>query len=993
MSFLSPSDTYKILPLAADAAAADIGFARWREAAAEIVEPQLAAFMRDLAADETGKRLLAALFGNSPFLTHCCLREPALLMRLWREGHEATFAELIAGLNHHIAANQDRDALMADLRRTKRRAALLIAIADIAELWPVTQVTAALTSLAEAALASATRHLLAAASRLGDIELADPADPARGSGFIVLGVGKLGAGELNYSSDIDLILLYDAERTRYRGRRGVQAFYTQLAHELVRMMEERTAEGYVFRTDLRLRPDPGSTPPALSLQAANIYYEAAGQNWERAALIRCRPVAGDLEAGAAFMEGLQPFLWRKHLDFAAIQDIHSIKRQIHAQRGASTIAVAGHNIKLGRGGIREIEFFAQTQLLIWGGRQRALRVSGTCEALDALAREGHITTEAAANLGEAYRFLRRVEHRLQMIDDAQTHTIPADREGVRRLAVFLGYATAEDFSVALTRRLELVETYYAGLFEESPSLSAPGNLVFTGSDDDPDTLATLSRLGFADAPATARIIRSWHHGRYRATRSQRARELLTELVPILLREFGASSNPDTALVRFDHYMSRLAAGVQIFSLLFQNPGLLGLIAEIMGAAPNLAEALALRPGLIEGVLAGGFFEPLPPGAALRADLAQLLDGARHYEDMLDLARRWVGERKFQLGVQLLRHRLDGEAAGGGFADIAESALAEILPRVTSEFGRAHGNVEGGELVVLALGKLGSREMTFASDLDLILVYDAPLGREASTGERPLPVATYYTRLAQRFINALTVLTSEGQLYEVDMRLRPSGVAGPIASSIAAFQAYHQELAWTWEHMALTRAHAVTGPDALRRRLTAEIRGVLTRPRDPATLAAEVTQMRRRIAEAHRNPPPFEVKHRRGGLVDIEFSAQYLQLRDAAAKPEILHWNTQQALTALEHVGALTHAQAEILATALALWRNVQGLLKLTVEEPFDETAASLTLKAILARGAGAIDFARLKADMDDASARALGVYQSLVEAPARTVKIAEESNP
>jgi glutamate-ammonia-ligase adenylyltransferase len=993
MSSLSPSDTYKNLPLAADVAAADIGFARWHEAAAEIAEPQLAAFMRDLAADETGKRLLAALFGNSPFLTHCCLREPALLMRLWHEGHEATFAELIAGLNRPVAGDRDRDALMADLRRAKRRAALLIAIADIAGLWPVAQVTAALTSLAEAALSIAARHLLGAASHLGDIELADPADPARGSGFIVLGVGKLGAGELNYSSDIDLILLYDAERTRYRGRRGVQAFYTQLAHELVRMMEERTAEGYVFRTDLRLRPDPGSTPPALSLQAANIYYEAAGQNWERAALIRCRPVAGDLEAGAAFMTGLQPFLWRKHLDFAAIQDIHSIKRQIHAQRGAGVIAVAGHNIKLGRGGIREIEFFAQTQLLIWGGRQRALRVSGTCEALDALAREGHITTEAATALSEAYRFLRRVEHRLQMVDDAQTHTIPADREGVRRLAVFLGYAAVEDFSLALTRRLELVESHYAALFEESPSLAAPGNLVFTGSDDDPDTQATLARLGFADPHAVAAIIRSWHHGRYRATRSQRARELLTELVPTLLREFGASSNPDTALVRFDHYMSRLPAGVQIFSLLFQNPGLLGLIAEIMGAAPKLAEALALRPGLIEGVLAGGFFNPLPTLPDLRADLAQLLDGARHYEDMLDLARRWVGERKFQLGVQLLRHRLDGEAAGAGFADIAEAAIAEILPRVTVEFSRAHGVVEGGELAVLALGKLGGREMTFASDVDLIIVYDVPAGSETSQGERPLPVATYYARLAQRFINALTVLTSEGQLYEVDMRLRPSGVAGPIASSFAAFQAYHRDSAWTWEHMALTRARIAAGSEMLHRRVAAAIDAVLAKPRDPVALAVEVTEMRRRIAEAHRNPPPFEVKHRRGGLVDIEFTAQFLQLRDAAAKPEVLHWNTQLALKALASAGSLTHTQAEILSAALALWRNVQGLLKLTVEEPFDENAASSALKAVLARGAGAIDFPRLKADMDAAATMALGVYRALVEAPARNVKNAEGTDP
>ncbi len=947
--------------------------------------------MRDLAVDPAGRRLLTTLFGNSPYLAQCCFREPALLARLWRQGVADTFAELISRLNRDLAPAMPRDALAAALRRLKREAALTTAIADIAGLWPLEQVMDALSRFAEGALTLAARHLLRDAADRGALAPADPDDPARNSGFIVLALGKLGAGELNYSSDIDLVILYDPDKTRVVGEAGAPELFTRMAQDLVTMMAQRTDEGYVFRTDLRLRPDPGSTPPALSLPAALTYYESAGQNWERAALIRARPVAGDLDAGEAFLGALTPFLWRKHLDFAAIQDIHSIKRQIHAQRGGATIAVAGHNIKLGRGGIREIEFFAHTQQLIWGGREPALRQRGTVPALQALAQAGHITRQAADELAEAYGFLRRVEHRLQMIDDAQTHSVPADAAGLRHLAVFLGYGSADDFTAALTRRLTAVESHYANLFEEAPSLAARGNLVFTGTEDDPETLKTLAELGFADTSLIAATVRAWHHGRYRATRSQRARELLTELVPVLLKSFGACPAPDAAFVRFDHFLSRLPAGIQLFSLLYQNPGLVDLMAEIMGAAPTLAETMMQRPGVLDAVLASGFFEPLPPRTALGEDLARLLDHGRHAEELLDIARRWVAERKFQIGIQVLRQRLDGEAAGGAFADVAEAALDALLPRIAAELARSAGTIAGGGAVVLGLGKLGSREMTFGSDLDLILIYDAPADAESAGGAQTLAAPAYYARLTQRFINALTAMTAEGRLYDVDMRLRPSGTAGPVATSLEAFRRYHRELAWTWEHMALTRARPVAGDPVLGDRVMAEIRSVLVRPRAANELARDVFEMRERIADAHRDPPPFDVKHRRGGLVDIEFVAQYLQLRDAVRTEGVLHPNTRTALTRLAAAGGLARADAETLVRALALWRNVQGLLKLTVPEPFDEAGTSAPVKALIARGAGAIDFDTLKQDMEAAAGAAYGIFHRLIEAAA--IRKAEERAP
>jgi len=969
---------FETLPPAADEAAAAVGLARWREAADDATDAALAAAMRALAGDTAGAKLLASVFGNSPYLTQTCLKEPGFVIRLAEQGLDATFAEILGRLNHEVAISPARDRVMAALRVAKRRAALTIALADLAGRWELARVTGALSEFAEAALDIVVRHLLGSAAARGEIA----AEAIKRSGLIVLGMGKLGARELNYSSDIDLIVLFDGERAGYRGPRSVQAFFTQIAQELVRMMAERTAEGYVFRTDLRLRPDPGSTPPAVATRAALAYYESAGQNWERAAFIKARPVAGDRDAGIAFLGELRPFLWRKNLDFAAIEDIHSIKRQINAHRGGGRIAVAGHDIKLGRGGIREIEFFAQTQQLIWGGRKPELRRAGTIEALAALAGEGLIGEDTRDALTVAYHFLRRLEHRLQMIDDAQTHSVPEDPAALHRVAVLMGFADAALFAEALTAQLGMVETIYARLFEEAPSLAAPGNLVFTGTEDDPETLKTLRELGFADPAAIAAIIRNWHHGRYRATRSARARELLTELVPALVAAFGATPNPDSAFMRFDEFLGRLPAGVPFLSLFYNNPGILGLVAEIMGAGTRLAETVAKRPALLDAVLTANFFDPPPPRRDLVAELEAILDRATHYEELLDLARRWVSDRKFQVGVQLLRHRLDGEAAGAAYADIAETALAALLPRVGADFAKTHGALKGGAIVVVAFGKLGSREMTPTSDLDLVLIYDCAADAEQSDGPRPLAPPAYYARLTQRYINALTALTSEGALYEVDMRLRPSGTSGPLAASLAAFRRYHDEDAWTWEQMALTRARVIAGPQPLADQVTGLIAAVLKRPRDPGRLALEVDDMRRRIAEEHRDPPLWHVKHLRGGLVDIEFIVQFLQLRDAATNPALLDVNTLAALKKLMAGGSLAREAADDLIAALALWRDVQSLLKLTAEEPFDEDAATPALKALLAAGADAADFAALKAKMEDAARRAFARYETIVGQPA-----------
>ena len=966
-------------PKPADPGLVEVRLEQWREAAESLADRGARAFLRRLGEAATGRALLAAIFGSSPYLSTSLIDDPEFAALLLRRGPDAASAGVLDGWRAELGGEIDEAGLMSGLRRGKRRFALAVALADIGGVWPLERITGALSECAETTLDLAARHLVRVAMRAGVLRVRDAKAPERSSGLIVLGMGKLGARELNYSSDIDLIVLYDPDRIDCDDREALQPAFVKLTRGLVRIIEERSTDGYVFRTDLRLRPDPGSTPVAMSALAAETYYESLGQNWERAAMIKARPVAGDRDAGAAFLANLRPYIWRKNLDFAAIQDIHSIKRQINAQRHGGAEALPGRNIKLDPGGIREIEFFAQTQQLVWGGRIPELRISPTCEAIAALAAARRVEPVVATEMILAYRVLRHVEHRLQMIDDRQTHTLPDDEERLTALAVFLGYPGLKAFTTALTRQLRLVEKHYGELFEEAPSLSGPGNLVFTGAEDDPATLETLRKLGFAEPSTVASAVRGWHHGRFRAMRSTRARELLTELMPALLQALAKTSQPDMAFARFDQFLAQLPAGVQLFSLFQANPALLELVADIMGDAPRLSELLSRRPHLLDGVLADDFLEPPPAGAALAATLDAALREARDYQDVLDLVRRWKNEREFQVGVQMLRGVLDAETAGGALAAIADTALAALQPHAAADFARVHGRVAGGDFSIVAYGKLGGRELTVTSDLDVIFLWDAVDGAESRGTDKPLPASVYYQRFGQRLINAVTAPTGEGALYELDLRLRPSGAKGPLAVNLAGFVTYQREEAWTWEHMALTRARALTGAPAFRARIEAAIGAALTRPRDPAKLARDIAEMRARMAQEHHPERPWEIKHWRGGLIDVEFIAQYLQLRHAARHRDILSVNTADALRRAVKSGVLPARAGNTLLAALTLWRAVQGLLRLTIEGEFDPGAAPAGLKQALARAAGAVDFVALEAMMLVRSAETLKLFDILIK--------------
>lgn len=919
--------------------------------------------------------VLASAFGNSPYLCRLALRDRETLPEVWQLGPDRV-VELVVHATSCVYEAVDEAEAMAILRRAKRRAHLAIALADIGGLWDVDAVTRSLTRVADASAGGALRFQLREAARNAGIS-GKPQMLEQETGLIVLAMGKAGAFELNYSSDLDLIVFYDFERFPFRKRGDARGAAVEIVRGFVRLLSEITADGYVFRTDLRLRPDAGATQIAISTEAAERYYEEMGQNWERAAFIKARGCAGDRQSTEVFLRNTDPFVWRRSLDYAAIEDIHSIKRQIHAYGGHGDIAVAGHNVKLGRGGIREIEFFAQTQQLILGGRDRSLREKRTVDAIAALRARGLVSGRSAAELTDAYRFLRHVEHRLQMVEDEQTHTLPKTDDGLAQIACFCGFDNVEAFSEVLLGHLSRVQNHYAALFEKSPPLgAAAGSLVFTGVEDDPETLRTIADLGFREPKRVARAVRGWHHGRIRATRSERARELLTRLVPALLESLGATAHSDAAFAQFDRFVSRIPAGVQLFSLLLANPWLLRLLASVMGSAPRLADDLARRPAMLDAVLDPGFLAETPSRAQLADALATDFARADNYESMLDAVRRIARDQTFRVGVQMIEGRLPPEAGGPAFADIAEAVIDSLLAQLERELAASAGVVEGGGFCVVAMGKLGGREMTATSDLDLVLVYEAG-DSELSNGTRPLAVPVYYARLARRLIDALTVPTAEGTMYDVDMRLRPSGNKGPAAVSLESFTRYHGSEAWTWERLALTRARVIAGPARLRGAIKGVIERTLTRKPDAEQLQHDAWAMREKLAAQFPARDRWDLKFAPGGLVDIEFSVQYLQLLHAWETPAILQQNTVAATEQLLAQGFLAANDAEHLLRATHMQLALLQVLRIATAGPFNAAEASGGMKALLARAGRAEDFSALERHLGETQSGARGVFDKL----------------
>lgn len=944
-------------------------------------EPAVAA----LVDGETPLRaFIVAVFSLSPYLRDTAELDPPLLASAITAPLLPQIEQLVqdarrAWLPADGVAPPESE-LMARLRRIKRKAAFLIALADLSRLFDARTSARLLSGLAEASISAAIDYLLLSAHEAGKLALKSLANPSEASGLIVLGMGKLGAEELNYSSDVDLVIFFDEMAGIVPDPDDAIEIFPRLMRRLVRILQERTADGYVFRTDLRLRPDPGATSLAMPVEAAMIYYEGRGQNWERAAFIKARPVAGDREAGAGFIRDLVPFVFRKYLDFAAIADIHSIKRQIHVHKGHGNIAVKGHNVKLGRGGIREIEFFAQTQQLIAGGRMPALRGRATEQTLAELTKAGWIDAETRDELTTGYWFLRDVEHRIQMVRDEQTHLLPETDAELKRIALMMGYPDLSSFSEHLVDVLQTVERRYAQLFEHETRLSGEaGNLVFTGQADDPETLRTLERLGFERPADISRIIRTWHYGRYRATQSVEARERLTELMPQLLRAFGESTRADEALLRFDQFLAGLPAGIQLFSLLGNNPVLLDLLVTIMSAAPRLADIIAARPHVFDGMLDPGIMAELPTRSYLAYRLSSFLQPARHYEDILDRLRIFAAEQRFLIGIRLLTGAINGAMAGRAFTHLADLVIEAALEAVREEIRVAHGEFPGGRVAVVGMGKLGSYELTAGSDVDIILLYDYNDAAGESDGAKPLDANRYFTRMTQRLIAALSAPTAEGILYQVDMRLRPSGNKGPVATRINAFEKYQREEAWTWEHMALTRARLICGDHGLSTDAGRIIADILAAPREPRKIAKDVADMRA-LVDAEKPPAGvWDIKHAPGGQIDVEFLSQYLRLVSPVRDETEANagFTTEDALLRFGP-GLMSEEELAQCRQALALYTELSQLIRLCIGGVFDPRLAPAGLTELVARAGDCPDINALEAELSRLGGATRRIFQAVL---------------
>ncbi|MGZ2257736.1 [protein-PII] uridylyltransferase family protein [Roseobacter sp. A03A-229] len=857
------------------------------------------------------RQLVRGAAGSSPYLLSLLQKEAVWLPDALTRPDEA-LAEEIAR-----ARTLGDEGLAEGLRRAKRRVAALTALADLGGAWPLARVTGALTEFADAACQAALRAGIATQIRRGKLPGASEADLDDAAGMCVLAMGKMGAGELNYSSDIDLICLFDETRFDPDDFYDARASFVRATRAMTATLSEITNDGYVFRTDLRLRPDPAVTPVCIAMEAAERYYESLGRTWERAAYIKARVAAGDQGAGQRFLDDLSPFVWRRHLDFAAIQDAHDMRLAIREHKGlGGPITLPGHNMKLGRGGIREIEFFTQTRQLIAGGRDPDLRRRGTVEGLAALAAKGWVPSETADMLADHYVAHRTVEHRLQMVHDAQTHSLPRSEEGFDRLACMMD-CDRSALEAELRERLQTVHDTMEQFFAPSkPASTATGDVE---SD----------------------LISRWPS--YPALRSERSRAIFERLRPDLLARLAQSARPEEALLAFDGFLSGLPAGVQLFSLLEANPHLTDLLLDITGTSPELAQYLSRNAGVFDAVIAGDFFTDWPDEGGLAALLQARLAAEADYETRLDAIRRWAKEWHFRVGVHLLRGLIDAETAARQYADLARAVLVVLWPLVTAQFATRHGPPPGRGAVVLGMGSLGAGRLNAGSDLDLIVIYD-PLDAEASDGAKPMSTRPYYARLTQALITALTAPMSQGRLYEVDMRLRPSGNQGPVATSWPAFQSYQTEQAWVWEHLALTRASVVAGPADLAADVEAFRRALLGKPRARDKTLTEVAEMRDRIRAAKAPAGLWDAKLGPGRLQEIELLAQAGALLQGDTSGQ-----TEAGLRAAVAAGLMDDASGRALAEHYAFYSRLHQAARLLSDQPLDAEALGPAGRAFLLR--------------------------------------------
>jgi len=871
----------------------------------------------------------------SPFLRDAVTARPDLVEIFLVQGSEAAAA---------AALGAGGETVEAELRVRRLGLALTVALGDLSGGLTLERVTALLSDFADVAIGRALAAALA--ERVPDTAL---------EGMTVIALGKLGSCELNYSSDVDLLLLFDPDTMPRRERDDPGEAAVRIGRRMIEILQKRTADGYVARVDLRLRPSPEVTPIVLPVNAAISYYESAALPWERAAFIRARAAAGDLALGRRFIDAIRPFVWRRSVDFGAIEEIRQISSRIRDHYAQVQAFGPGFDLKRGRGGIREAEFFTQVQQLVHGGRDPALRAPATLDALAALTAAGRLDPAIAGAIGEGYRRLRTVEHRVQMIDDQQTHRLPLDPAALAQVAGLDGLDDAAALIDALAPHVEAIGSQFDGLVTESGEQLS----------NDPDILrGELAALGFGDVEQPLRRIGEWRSGKSRSLRSPAARSAFEAMLPTLMRAIAGGPDPAHALNRFADIVDRLSSGVNLYRLLEARPQLARHVALILTHAPLLADQLARRPELLDGLIDESSFA-LPPEPAAMADKLRLAMAGEPYDQALDRARRLVNERRFALGVQLVAGHSDALDVALGYSNVAEGAIVALAEVATREFVSAHGSIDGAELLILGLGRLGGRALTHASDLDIIYLFDAP--QEAvSDGTKPLGATDYFNRLANRVTAALSVPTAAGPLYDVDTRLRPQGAKGMLAVPLSGFIDYQRGEAWTWEHMALCRARPIVGSAAGQARLVAAVEQILRAPRDPAQVRADAAAMRTEMTQ-HKPPSgPLDIKLGPGGLVDLEFAVHTLQLMHCQG----LDTRLEIAIAGLARAGLIDLA----FDADLRLLSRMLVVMRLVSPDGSEPVQQSHALTAALC---GHDDWAALLAAHDSARQRIAELWQSV----------------
>lgn len=919
---------------------------------------------------ESDQRFLETVFSCSPYLMRLARHREALLADAVRASPETLLDQIAAAIAEAGKTSESEASLGQALRRLKGDAHLLLALSELSGAMDVMTAAQRLSLIADACVGSALSGLVRLGAQNGKIdEVADEANPL--PGVFILALGKLGAEELNFSSDIDLVAYFDPDRLPALVSEDPGKLLPRLIKSVSRLLNDPTEDGYVFRVDLRLRPDPSATPPIMSINAAMNYYESLGQNWERAAYIKARYCAGDSEAAEDFLASLKPFVWRRTLDYAAVEDIHSLARQIQAIGERAKIRAAGHDLKLGRGGIREIEFYAQIPQLVMGGRMPQLRSRSPYGALAELAAAGVIDKGAAKQLAGDYRLLRLVEHRIQMIADEQTQTLPASEEKRADIARLAGLESVSALDDRISEVLQNVHRHFSQQFASGQSLADDlGSLVFTGVEPTAETIGTLSSLGFHFPETAWTRMNAWLAGKARALRTTRAREVLTRVAPRLLRAMADTGEPDSAFTRFAAFIEGLPMGVQPLSMLENEPELARELVAIIGLAPRMATTLAQRPAAIDIMLEARFSRPLKddPDGDVGERMSFQMAEASGPEDAMNRARRLVREERFRIGSQLLVGRADAAAAGKAFArlaDIAVDAMKDVaMAQVVERYGPPPG-----EVAILGMGKLGSRELAADSDLDLMIIYDPAM----EAGDEAPP---YFTRFAQRFVSALSSPTEEGSMYETDMQLRPSGKAGPVAVRLSSFEDYYRDSAWTWEKMALTRARVISGSPAMAKRIDANIGAALAQPAKADQIVADVVDMRRRMERERPAKGGWDLKRRAGGIIDIEFLAQTGQLLLAQADQFTPGLNTVNQLRKLQAYGLIDEAEAVLLIEASRLWSGLSQIVRTAHGSGFDPESASNTFSRRLAQLTGQGSMSGLSVHVQETARQVREVFET-----------------